>query len=345
MNITVRAADIEADRQPIIDGILAHLNSAASGMRFDWLYKNNPFGFPRVWLAVEAEEGTIVGALAAFRRPVYIERRKEVAWVLGDCWVTKRYRSLGPALILQRACLSEIASSAVRFCYDFPSVGMVAVYKRLGFPITGRMYRLAKLLRVDRKIREMVKLPAVDRAVSVIGNTVLKAMSVTRLSDSSMEISTHTGPYGEEFTILDREQQGRLGICTQRSAEYLNWRYLHNPLALHECVTVHRYGKLIGYVIFFQVGEDAVVVDLFGQEDQAMVKGLLSDVAARLTARSVMTLSVWLNEFHPWLSWYEEMGFRVRDSAPIVCIPSSSFANAVNVQSTNWFLMQGDRDS
>jgi hypothetical protein len=345
MSITVRAADIEADRQVIIGGIEEQLNPVGSGVRFDWLYRNNLFGPPRVWLAVEGEEGTIVGALAAFRRLVYVEGRKEVAWVLGDCWVTKRYRSLGPALILQRVCFSEMASGAAGFCYDFPSVSMVAVYKRLGFPVTGRMYRWAKLLRVERKIREMVKLSILERGVSALGNTVLRAMSVTHRSDSSVEISTHTGPCGEEFTTLDREQQGRLGICTQRSAEYLNWRYLNNPLLPYECLTVRRRGKLLGYLIFFQVGEDAVVVDLFGEGDEVIVKGLLNELIRRLVNRGAMTLSVWLNEYHPWLSWYRQMGFRPRESVPIVCVTETWPMSKLDLRSATWFFMQGDRDS
>ena len=34
---------------------------------------------------------------------------------------------------------------------------MAAVYKRLGFSVTGKMLRLAKPLRVDRKVKEMIE--------------------------------------------------------------------------------------------------------------------------------------------------------------------------------------------
>ena len=87
------------------------------------------------------------------------------------------------------------------------------------------------------------------------------------------------------------------------------------------------------------------MVDLFGENDAAIVKGLLSEIVSTLRNCGVMTLSVWLNDHHPWLSWYGEMGFHVRDSAPIVCVPSQSFANVVDLRGGKWFLMQGDRDS
>jgi hypothetical protein len=222
---------------------------------------------------------------------------------------------------------------------------MAAVYKRLGVPVAGKMLRLAKVLRVDRKIREIVNIPVVTRSVSMLGNSVLGAMPVTRASDSSVEISAYHGHFGEEFSILAERLRGRLGICIQRSAEYLNWRYEDNPLERYETIAARRHGELEGYAIWMEAGEDAWVIDLFGENDPAIVKGLMSEIVATLRRRAVMTLSVWLNDNHPWLSWYTEMGFRVRDSAPIVCVPSPSFANVVDLRAGKWFLMQGDRDS
>jgi hypothetical protein len=207
------------------------------------------------------------------------------------------------------------------------------------------MVRLAKLLRVDRKIRQIVNVPVVTRAVSTLGNSVLGAIPVTRASGASVEVSTYHGYFGEEFSILAERLRGRLGVCIQRSAEYLNWRYEDNPLERYETIVARRHGELEGYAIWMEAGEDAWVIDLFGENDPAIVNELLSEIVATLRRRAVMTLSVWLNDNHPWLSWYTEMGFRVRDSAPIVCVPSPLFANVADLRGGKWFLMQGDRDS
>jgi hypothetical protein len=75
------------------------------------------------------------------------------------------------------------------------------------------------------------------------------------------------------------------------------------------------------------------------------VKTLLAAIIGRLRNCGVMTLSIWLNELHPWLSWCLEMGFGVRESAPIVCIPRPSIETPDDVRTATWFLMQGDRDS
>ena len=130
-----------------------------------------------------------------------------------------------------------------------------------------------------------------------------------------------------------------------RSAEYLNWRYISNPLARHEIVTARRNGRLVGYVVWTRGGEDASIVDFFGEDDAGMARRLVAEIMALAQERGVMTLSVSMNEAHPWLSLFCEMGFRVRDSVPVVIIPSKTFPHKIDPQLTGWYLMQGDRDS
>ena len=343
MAIITADADLTRDRELLIETLGRLLTPLFGEQRFDWLYKSNPDGVARTWLAIDTQAERIVGTAAAFRRRFYFGDGEVSAWVLGDFCLDAPYRSLGPALQLQRACLGVMESHGGMFCYDFPSASMVAVYKRLGFEVTGKMLRLAKLLRVDRKVREILNVPMAQHAVSAVGNTVLKLIPARIVPDANVEFSFHRGPCGEEFSILANKQRGQ-DTCIQRSAEYLNWRYVSNPLANYEFMTARRHRALIGYVVWTQAGEDAVVVDLFGEEDPAMVKGLLAKTAAHLAKRGVMTLSVWLNESHPWFSAYSEMGFQVRDSAPFVCVPAASFAKTFDVLSAEWFLMHGDRD-
>ena len=201
----------------------------------------------------------------------------------------------------------------------------------MGFSVTGKMLRLAKSLRVDRKVKEIMKNRAARRVVSSVGNTFLK-MGLPKEADKTLEMSIQNGPCGDEFTALMHEQREKLEICLQRSAEYLNWRYVSNPLASYEIVTARLQGKLKGYAVWTQGEEDATVVDLFGENNPAIVKTLLAEVVVHLRNSGVMTVSLWLNESHPWLSLFSEMGFRLRDSVPLMIIPSKTFARKIDSQ-------------
>jgi hypothetical protein len=333
------------DRGIIIEVLARYLTPLSDDHRFQWLYLNGVHGTPQAWLAVDANGDNICGAAAAFPRRFQMGNEEVLGWVLGDFCLDPQYRSLGPALQLQRACLGVLEQNPAAFCYDFPSASMAAVYKRLGFSVTRKMLRLAIPLRVDRKVKGIITNPAAQRVVRSIGNAFLKMGLPERTMDETLQMSIQNGPCGEEFTSLMREQRGKYEICLQRSAQYLTWRYVNNPLTSYEIITARRHGKLKGYAVWTQAEEDAMVVDLFGENNPAIVKALLTEVVARLTSCGVMTVSLWLNESHPWLSWCSEMGFRTRDSVPIICIPGAVLDDSVDVRSAKWFLMQGDRDS
>jgi hypothetical protein len=178
-----------------------------------------------------------------------------------------------------------------------------------------------------------------------VGNALLKMTLRRAKADKSLKIAIQEGSCGEEFTILAHEQRRRFDVCLERSAAYLNWRYLENPLAHHEIVTARREGCLVGYIVWTQSRDDAFIVDLFGEQDRGMVRSLISEVAICAREKGVMTLSVSVNESHPWRSVFCEMGFRERESFPVVIIPSKNCTHKIDPELKGWYLMQGDRDS
>jgi hypothetical protein len=154
----------------------------------------------------------------------------------------------------------------------------------------------------------------------------------------------HDGFCKEEFTDLAHSIGSRYGSCVERSAEYLNWRYLQHPLVHHELLAARRGQELRGYVVFSHTNEDAKIVDLFGFSDTAMWTALVSRVVSLLRDRGVATLSIPALDSSPWAGLLKSWGFHPREVAPIVvCSPGSAAGPAEDAPS--WFLMDGDRES
>jgi hypothetical protein len=344
MKVAIRPADLESDRQLIIDALARFLTPLSDDRRFSWLYENNPAGKGRVWFAHSEKE--TIGVASAFPRRVYIDGHEELSWVLGDFCMNGKYRSLGPALELQRACLAAAKTDGVRFCYDFPSQAMTAVYKRLDIPVSHKVVRLAKPLRLDRKLREIVNWPFAARGLSAIGNLYLSCNNRISKGDSALTITSHQGSCGKEFSILAGEIRGRPGISVVHSAEYLNWRYLENPLHRYELFTARRKGMLLGYAVLLHEGEDAILVDLFGVEAEVVLSALIVHVVALLMTRSVQTVSATLTKAHPWRGLLERHAFKVRETSPMVIYHPSGRGPAGKLGTDEKFLfMHGDRDS
>lgn len=346
MPISIRRAGLDADRALLIDTLAQHLTPLSDGSRFDWLYRDNPHGRAHVWVAMETNNQTIVGMAGAFPRRIYVNGRLVLAWVLGDFCINARYRSLGPALQLQRACLAGVETNGVAFCYDFPSEDMMAVYKRLRIVPCGYMFRLAKPLRVDGAVAKVVKVPRVARGLSAVPNFMLELRERRPQPRGAVTISLHQGDCGEEFSTLACKIGSHYGVCMQRSAAYLNWRYLANPLYRYELLVARRDDILLGYACFAQDGAKATLADLFGIQDATLIGGLVAEVAALLRKRGVVTVTAPLFESHPWLALLQNLGFRRREAKPVVWYaPTSSPSLRSAVEGLNWYCMQGDRDS
>jgi GNAT superfamily N-acetyltransferase len=343
MKVAIRAGDLAADRGILIEAIARWLSPEADSRRFDWLYTGCPLGPARVLIATCAEGGSLVGAAAAFPRQIYVAGAQKTGCVLGDFFIAPEYRSIGPAVQLQRACLAMLRSESFQLYYDFPAAAMVPVYKRLSVEPTDKLVRLAKPLRADRKIREWVKIPILAKGLGAAANQILRTSGVFRARPGVCEISLQENPCGEEFTALAESCSASCGVCVARTADYLNWRYRDHFARRFQMLVARREGKLLAFSVSTLDGEDGEIVDLFGTGESDVLAELVKASAARLYQQGAVTLNANVLISHPSVRIFEKLGFRMRESCPAVCQALSESTHSSIPP--NWFLMGGDRES
>ena len=340
----IRTADPVSDRALLMDLLSRNLSPDAGGRRFEWLYLENPHGPARVWVATDQGTGRGLGAAAAFPRRLLVRESVRLGYVLGDFCIDQHHRSLGLALQLQRACLEQIGSTPLLLAYDFPSERMMAIYRRMQVPPAGQLVRWAKPLRTNRKIGNLVRSQALAGLLAVPFNELLKWMDFASFPNSGWTIVYHEGSCKEEFTHLAHSVGSRYGSCVERSAEYLNWRYLRHPVVHHEILSARHDRELRGYVVFSHTDEDAKIVDLFGFSDTRMWTALVAQVVALLRDRGVVTLSIPALASSPWTGLLKGWGFHPREVTPIVVYGPGEMS-ALDENTSSWFLMDGDRES
>lgn len=346
MPVTVRPASLESDRDAVIGLLARHLNPAYDATRFEWLYTRNPEGKGRLWVALDTGTGEIVGSAAAFPRRVTVGGREAGCWVLGDFCVNERYRALGPALTLQRACLALADEAGIAFCYDFPSRAMMTVYRRLRVSPIGQMRRLVKTVKVDWRLGRLIRLPALRRTVALAGQRLLASTHRRVKKPAELVVALQQEPCDEAFTRLWEAEAGGYDVCLKRTAAYLNWRYRENPIARHEILTARVGDRLLGYAVFTTVGESAVLVDLFGSRDTNTLQVLTQEVADLVRRRGCVNLSVSLVDSHRWTGMFRQLGFMPREADPVILSWSPDrAASAFPPVADRLFFMSGDRDS
>ncbi len=263
---------------------------------------------------------------------------------MGDFCIHPEYRSLGPALALQRRSLEDLCEAGDGFVFDFPSESMLAIYKRLGIGTSEKMVRFGKPLRADRKMEQWLPSKMAARSLAVAANAGLRLRDLGRRRRHFWTIAEESAPCGEEFTAAARQWSRRMGICTARTAEYLNWRFLQHPRKRYHLLTARAAGKLCGYLIYEMTGEDATVADMLAEEDAAC-QALLMETIAEMRRHTVKTLSALLPSSHPARTLFERCGFRAREASPVILLQISGRIRLENSAANHWYLTHGDRES
>jgi hypothetical protein len=339
MTIHVREASLIDDAIILTSLARNYLDEAADEKRFRWLYLENPFGPARTWIAYTTT-GENIGMAAIFPRRMYSDRGIVTGCVLGDFCVSPDYRTVGPALQLQRSCLASAQSPEFAVAYDFPSTTMCSIYQHLGVRSIGKSVRLARVLRLDGKLQGAFRSPLVSRPATAAANFVLALKDRKTAAESGLHLQLELPPCGPEYTKLAEQVASSVGVCTVRSAEYLNWRYGQHPHVKYEFLTARRQSSLLTYCTFTVSDRSATVVELFGDMNPRLVTVIMGELVKLLRDRGIETISMPVLSSDRRINLLRRLGFWSREAAPVI-----GFSGKSVLSSSQMFLMHGDRES
>ncbi|HKW94425.1 MAG TPA: hypothetical protein VJX92_21250 [Methylomirabilota bacterium] len=319
MAIRIRPVDLDADQGELLATLDRNLPDLDHARRFKWMYRDSPLGPAWSWFAYDPESGRVVGVASVFRRALWIAGRVEMCGQVGDFGIDVSHRSLGPAVMLQRATFGPVEEGTLALCYDCPpdARGM-STFHRLGMKATTRTGRHARLLRVDRELGKRLGSGPVVGWIAPIGNLLLSLGRGrgTRLRD--VAVARLEGRFGDEFTKLDERLAAAGSVRGRRAAMDLNWQYRDDPIHEYTVLTVRRRETLIGFAVVTVRGRDAFVVDMFGALDVGGARALLAMVSRSCAAAGAEVVYVVASEENPLTGLLKAAGFRPRSEGPRV---------------------------
>src|SRR5262249_14499957 len=143
-------------------------------------------------------------------------------------------------------------------------------------------------------------------------------------------LESHQGSFGAEFTDLASQVGSRSGICVERSADYLNWRYRDHPANQFEVLTLRAGGRLRAYAVLQHEQNRTNLIDCLADQPETRDE-LMRGLVATLTTRSCEVLSVSTLVDHPFFRQLQGLGFRPRESSPVVFL--GYWPNALQIAS------------
>ncbi len=344
MTLRVRRVDLDHDREELMTVLERNLTEVAHRVRFAWLYLRNPAGMARSWLVEDTGRGGAVGAASVFPRYVWLDGRVRTCGQVGDFGIDVAYRTLGPAVLLQRGTMGPVEEGAVAFYYDCPPhPGGMAPFRRLGLKARTRMERHVRVVRVDRWVRRWVPWPPLARPVSWLGNAMLGLLPRRGRRSKTCEIGVHSGGFGEEFSWLDRSVTATGWVRNVRSAEVLNWRYRDDPLHRYVALTARAGGELLAYAVLRAAASQMEVVDLFGRNDRRTLVELLDAATALARRQGAETLTALLGEETGLQGALRQARFRYRSlGAHVVAYARPGTSEASSLENNRWWFLHSD---
>ena len=343
MTLRIRPAEWVADREELLSVLQRNLQDVPHEVRLTWLYRDNPAGPARTWFLCD-EKGSAVGVTSLFPRAVWLDGKAALCGQVGDFGVDVGLRSLGPAILLQRATFEPVLQGSLAFCYDCPphERGM-AMFYRLGLPENCRMHVYVKPLRTERQLERLLGDTA-GRLTARAVNHILRLPSQCVRHSQGLEFTSHTEAFGPEFSMLDRTAQTPGTVRNRRGAEDLNWRFRRNPLHQFEVLTARRHGELVAYVVFSVIDEDAYIYDLFGSELHSVGLSLLQTLTEHLRDREVQTLRALLADDGHDTAIFRQAGFSLRgDATRVVAFAGfNGSASGATLRTAQWQFQHAD---
>ncbi|MFH1898223.1 MAG: hypothetical protein ABH886_08320 [Candidatus Desantisbacteria bacterium] len=347
MGILIKRVDLDKDKGILISLLNENRRVATDERRYEWLYRQNPYGEAIGWVAFDEKNDEPVGFTVITPRLVRVKGKDVICWNCGDFSIHKKYRTLGVAVKLRKMARDGVDAGVVPFLYAHPNDRMLVVHQRVGHPVIGQMVRYAKVIRLNKKMQDMLKYKVIADALSGLGNPLLKLMGKEQwyCRGYSLDFGVNI-EYTEEFDALFNQVSKQYAVCVVRNAKYLNWRYSASPLYKMTTMMLRKNGNLCGYLIYYHEELDVVHIKDVLYENDAVARHLMGVLISKLREQGVCTISVGLLSSNPFIEILMFFGFSQRlEVSSVIVYPNSSFEYADMVKDAqNWFMMVGDRD-
>jgi hypothetical protein len=280
MGLNVRALQLPEECDVVLRVLERNLPGLDHRRRHEWLYHHNPAGSGLAWGVFQTLEEAPVGVASVIPVYLWIDGKRTLGGRVEDFAVEPSHRSLGPAVILQRATFQPVDTEAMALCLDTPphALGMVT-FRRLGMEASANAYRYVRLVRTAPWLQKRFNL--IEPVAATLGVMVDSWLRLGWRRTRGIEITEHGGSLGDEFTELDEVVAAQSPVIRgSRSARELTWLYREEPLRRYEILTARRGRALIGWAVCLVGDETIELVDWLAIEGSAAFEGLVSAVTA-----------------------------------------------------------------
>jgi hypothetical protein len=349
-------ADLEGDKNDILSVWERSYGYALRAETLPWFYKNCPHGPGRIWLLVADPGKCIVGTSGVGLRRVKVGGTAVLAGLGAGFAVVKEHQFLLPALFLAKAGLRALREE-LAFVYACPTNPAIGVLQLAGFKPAGTMKRYVKVLRVEPYLN---KLPVLSKGTRILGPVLNLWLSMTSGRWQwrwRRHVFRQVCDIDGRFDALWERAAHRYSMILERKAQYLRWRFTEYPHAkrcldrvLVVALMTRDEQHLVGYAAYYMVGDRAILIDLFAEDMNEALAGVLGGLTRWLRRRGASCAEVECFGPTELVQSLRQAGFVYRKSkSPERVVVTSSIVGGGDGKQTSesldWYFMTADTSS
>jgi GNAT superfamily N-acetyltransferase len=319
-----------------------------------WLYKENPAGEGRIWLA--EDKGKVVGQVSSVPALIKIGAETIVGFQGVNLMTHPDYRRQGIYRKLFKE--GEAPKEGLSIVYTFPnqtsilSVLRLKMVEKLELFDVLKMQWLVKPLNWENSLKPKIRNESLLKLSAIVGNffqkivyrtgkaPVVEGLAITRVSCFDERINEFWAKVSSQYEIM-----------VVRDRDYLNWRYVTIPGITYSIYIAEKADNICGYVVFRSMARNNMkscfIFDILAQSPQ-VAQCLLSRAIADCKQEGVDIISCRMIANKILINDFRKNGFIsvpfTKSNLHCIYAFSPEISEKFQNKHKNWFIQIGDSD-
>lgn len=260
-------------------------------------YLTNPYGEAKIW--VYRPDGiSIHGAFGLHEQRLSLGGQVHSVGQIGNLGVDTEFRSAGPALRLQRTLLGSLAGSERTLIFGVTEEA-VPLLRRAGCKSVGTAQRWVKILRSEQQLSKRLRPAALAKSAAPLVDAGLRLMSRETYARRSAEVTAaFDHRFDERFDRLWERVRSRFPIATQRTSEYLTWRFYGGEESTFQTFWMaNAQDELLGYIVYECLENSTIEIADIMFDGTPALESLVSEFLRQIRTREKRATAITWSSF------------------------------------------------
>ncbi|WNO08519.1 hypothetical protein [Teredinibacter sp. KSP-S5-2] len=314
---------------------------------YNWFYLNSPYPSKRIFtLRLEQQASPLIGTQGLFTRNWKTDFGISKISVIGDMYVAKAHRTLGPALKLLRH-VTDQACQDTDIIYSFPNKNAEPVFKRIGYKKVNDLTRYSRPLRCKEILQSHQKLKMLTPFSRLIDFCLFIELHLRGFFTPNYNVDIQQ-PNEDELNDLWVDANMHYSMIGKRDAAFIKWRLANHTKNNTQLAIIRKQcdNTIQSYVIFETDAQGHIDIDdILCRNGAKQLKSMLVAFLLYAYGKKIKTVSFVFSGNSEIKDTLSALRMHPRESKPVYCYASSSSPeNALINFARSVFITTADQD-